>query len=120
MIDRKALSRQYRETPRPMGLFAVRNVAEDVLFVGASADLPGMLNRQRFQLEMGSHPDKALQSDWDRLGADAFAFEVLDEIEPSAEAGGDPRDDLGTLKEMWLAKLAEAGQALYPTSTRGA
>lgn len=118
-MDRKTLSREYRETPRPMGLFAVRNTTEDVLLIGITPDLPGILNRQRFQLEMGSHPDKSLQADWDRLGPDAFTFEVLDELEPSAEAGQEPSEELATFREMWLAKLESSGQALYPMATRG-
>jgi hypothetical protein len=118
-VDRKAMTRQYKETPRPAGLFAVRNIIESTLLIGTTADLPGMLNRQRFQLELGSHPDKILQADWNRLGPAAFAFEVLDDLEIPAEPGYDPRDDLATLQEMWIAKLSSAGQPLYPSSTRG-
>lgn len=112
--------RQYKENPRPAGVFGVRNTAENVLLLGVSADLPGMLNRQRFQLEMGSHPDKALQADWVRLGPDAFVIEVLDELEMPKEPGHDPRDDLATLRDMWLDRMKREGQALYPTSMRGA
>ncbi len=112
--------RTYKENPRPAGLFAVRNMAEGTLFVGASTDLPGILNRQRFQLELGSHPDKALQADWNRLGPELFAFEVLDELSVSTEPGYDPREDLAVLCEMWLGKLSSAGQSLYPTSARSA
>lgn len=119
MLDRKAMLRAYKETPRPTGVFAVRNVTDDKLLVGVSTDLPGILNRQRFQLEMGSHPDKELQGDWNRLGPDAFSIEVLDEMELSTEPGYDPREDLATLREMWLARLTAEGRVLYPTSTRG-
>jgi hypothetical protein len=73
-MDRKELIRQYKETPRPMGVFRVHNTVADRSFVGTSRDLPSMLNRQRFQLEHGSHPNRELQEDWDRLGAAAFAF----------------------------------------------
>jgi hypothetical protein len=120
LVDRKALRRQYRENVRPAGLFGVRNVTEGVLLVGTSVDLPGMLNRQRFQLELGSHPDKALQADWNRLGADAFSFETLDQLAPPAAATADVRDDLDTLRDMWLQKLADEGQRLYPMSMRSA
>lgn len=119
-LDRKALRRQYKETARPAGLFAVRNLVDGVLLVGVSVDLPSMLNRQRFQLEMGCHPDKALQADWKRLGADAFNFEVLDRLEPQAGADRDVREDLAALRDMWLGKLASDGQRLYPSSVRSA
>lgn len=112
------MSREYKENPRPAGLFAVRNTVSGELLVGMSTDLPGMLNRQRFQLEMGSHPDKQLQADWARLGPDAFAFEVLDELEVRAEPGLDLREELSVLRDMWLGKLTSEGRALYPSSMR--
>jgi len=119
-MDRKQMRRQYKETARPAGLYAVRNTVDGTVLIGTSTDLPGMLNRQRFQLEMGSHPDKRLQADWNRLGADAFSFEVLDEIDPPADPDQDLREDLTTLRDMWLGKLASEGQPLYPHSARGA
>ncbi len=110
--------RHYKETPRPAGLFGVRNTENDRLLVGFCVDLPAMLNRQRFQLEMGLHPDKELQADWDRCGPDAFAFEVLDELKPVDGSSSDAREDVVALHVMWIDKLTLAGQALYPSSTR--
>jgi hypothetical protein len=111
--DRKALRRQYKETIRPAGVFAVRNIVEDVLLIGTSPDLPGMLNRQRFQLDMGAHPSKRLLADWKRLGPDAFSFDVLDRLEASEDPDRDLKRDLATLRDMWLTKLAAEGQSLY-------
>ncbi len=118
-MDRKAATRAYKEQPRPAGLFSVTNTADGTVLIGTTANLPGMLNRQRFQLEMGSHPDKALQADWNRLGPEAFTFEILDELAPAEDAGTDPNDELAVLMEMWLSKLAQSGRELYPTSRRG-
>jgi hypothetical protein len=114
--DRKARIREYKETPRPAGIFRVRNTATGRSLVGAAPDLPGMLNRQRFQLEHGSHPDRELQKDWNELGADAFEFEVLDRLKPRDEPGYDPAEDLRVLKEMWLEKLTASGEPLYGQS----
>ena len=119
-MDRKALIRDYKQTPRPAGVFVVRNTQNGRLLVGVSTDLPGMLNRQRFQLEMGSHPDKELQRDWDESGPDVFAIEVLDELELSEGTDGDVAEDLSALKQVWLEKLTASGASLYPMSSRGA
>jgi len=110
--DRRERIRAYKETPRPMGVFAVRDTITGTTFVGASVDLPSMLNRQRFQLEMGGHPDPALQRAWDQSGAGAFGFEVLDELEPSDAPGWDPRDDLRELECMWRERLETMEQGL--------
>ena len=119
MVDRKALVAEYKRTPRRAGLFVVRNVPDGRWLVGTSPDLPGMLNRQRFQLEMRSHPDKELQRDWNELGPDAFVIEVLDELEHSDESPADVADELAVLRSVWVEKLVAEGRALYPMSMRG-
>ena len=118
-IDRKARIREYKETSQPAGIYRVRNTATGKSLIGSSVNLPGMLNRQRFQLEHGSHVDKELQGDWDELGSDAFEFEVLDRLEPKDEPAYDPTADLRVLKELWLEKLTESEVPLYRQSLRG-
>ena len=112
-MDRKELIRQYKETPRPMGVFRVHNTVGDRSFVGTSRDVPSMLNRQRFQLEHGSHPNRELQEDWNRLGAGAFAFEVVDTLKPSEQADSDAAEDLRVLGDLWLEKLSPYGERGY-------
>src|SRR5215213_5400066 len=99
-----------------MGVFQVRNALNGKVYLGATADLPSMLNRQRDQLQMGSHPNRQLQAEWRAQGAAAFAFEVLDILTPSDEAGYDPAADLHTLEAMGLAKLAPFGDRGYQAS----
>jgi hypothetical protein len=102
---RKDLVRQYHESPRPMGVYRVHCGATGRAVVEASQDLPSALNRQRAQLSLGRHPDKALQEDWDRHGADAFVFEVLDTLEPTDDPGYDPTGDLEELAQMWRERV---------------
>jgi hypothetical protein len=116
--DRKALIREYRETARPAGVFAVRNTVTGAMLVGSAPDLPGMLNRQRFQLEMGSHPSRELQADWNELGEGAFAFEVLDTLDEPGDPTESRASDLQALLELWLEKLAESGETLYRQAGR--
>jgi hypothetical protein len=112
-MDRKALARQYKETKRPVGVFCVRNRINGKALIGVSIDLPSMLNRQRAQLGMGLHPNRALQDDWNTLGSAAFDFEVLDTLDPPDRADWDPADDLRVLEKLWLEKLAPFGERGY-------
>ena len=112
-MDRRDQTRAYKETPRTMGVFRVRNVHSGKALVGSSVDVPAMLNRQRFQLESGFHPDRALLADWRESGSDAFVFEVLDTLKPAEEPGHDPAMELKALEELWLQKLGRAGQRGY-------
>ena len=118
-LDRKASIRAYKETPRPAGVFRIRHTALRKALVGTSVNLPAILNRHRFQLANGSHPDTQLQRDWNEFGPDAFTFEVLDQQTPKKEPDYDPAEDLGVLLEMWLQKLAASGETFYgPTKPR--
>jgi hypothetical protein len=112
-IDRKARTREYKETPRPAGVYRVRNTTRERSLVGSSVNLPGILNRQRFQLTSGLHADRELQLDWNEHGPDAFVFEVLDELEPQKEPDYDPTEDLAVLLAMWIDKLTASGESLY-------
>jgi hypothetical protein len=72
-----------------------------------------MINRQRFQLGAGGHPDRALQQDWNESGPAAFEFETLDTLKPPEEPGYDPAADLRMLEELWLEKLGRPGGRSY-------
>jgi hypothetical protein len=118
-IDRKARIREYKETLRQAGVFRVRNTATGKSLVGSTANMPATLNRHRFQLERGSHPSRELQADWNALGADAFEFEVLDQLKPSEKPDYDATEDLRVLKELWIEKLMASGELLYREAGRG-
>ena len=117
-LDRKDLIRKYKETPRPAGVYRVHNTVNGKSLIGTSLDLPGMLNRQRFQLERSSHANSELQKDWNDFGSDAFTFEILDQLEPSSKGGYEPSEDLRVLLQMWIEKLEASEQPLYKQSTK--
>ena len=117
-VDRKAMAQEYKQTPRPAGIYRVRNTATGRCLLGASPNLPGIINRHRFTLNDGSHRDRELPSDWNALGESAFEFDVLDELELPDDPAYDPADDLTVLLQMWTAKLVAAGVELYPTTAR--
>lgn len=105
--DRKAIKREYKETYRPAGVYQLRNTANGRVLVGSSANLPGIWNRLRMQLDAGMYamyPE--LQQEWKALGGTAvFVFEVLEELAPPEGPGWDPSDDLAALQELWIEQL---------------
>ncbi|MFL6468000.1 MAG: GIY-YIG nuclease family protein [Pyrinomonadaceae bacterium] len=112
-MDKKAAKLEYRASRRPMGVFQVRNQINGKIFVGSSMDLGAMFNRVRFQLFAGAHPNKTLEADWKQLGAEKFAFEVLEEIVPREDMNYDYKSDLEFLEDLWLAKLEPYGEKGY-------
>jgi hypothetical protein len=112
-MDKKALIREYKETSRPMGIYCIRNTVNGKLLIGKSNDLPAILNRQRGQLRLGSHPNPTLQKDLVEYGAEAFEVEVLDTLDVLDQADYEPSVDLRILEQMWLDKLSPFGSGGY-------
>jgi hypothetical protein len=113
MTDRRELTRQYKETPRPAGVYRVQHRSSGRILLGSSVDAPAMLNRIRAQLRMKGHPNRTLQRDWNTDGPDAFEFEVIDLLAPSTTPTADPTDDLAMLEALWREKLGIADDASY-------
>jgi hypothetical protein len=118
----KKLKGEYKLNPRPMGILLIRNNVSDKVFLIASVNLPGAVNRHKFQLEHGGHPNKELQADWNQHGSDAFAFEIVDELTPRADLKLDYRAELTSLEDLWLEKLQPFADRGYnvPKLTREA
>lgn len=101
-----------------MGVFQVRNTVTGKLLIDSSVNLPAMFNRLRMQLATGAHvKHRDLQSDWNELGENAFAFEVLEELEPPDAPGYDPSADLKAMLELWLEQLEPFGERGYNRPT---
>jgi hypothetical protein len=118
--DKRRLRNEYKQTPRPMGVFLIRNMVNDRVLVVAGLDLPGKINRHRFQLTMGGHPNKRLQAEWNEFGGENFAFEVFDQLTPREDPAFDYREDLAALEELCLETLQPFGERGYnePKITR--
>jgi hypothetical protein len=114
---KKELKREYMLNHRPMGVFQIRNVVNDKVLIGAALDLPGILNRHKFQLKMGNHQNGALQAEWNEFGGENFAFEILDEITP--KEGRDHREELAFLEDLWLEKSQPYGDRGYNEKKKG-
>ena len=113
MTDKKELKRQYKESLPPMGIYQFKNLESGKVFVGSSPNLPGKKNAIEFQLKMGSHMNNELQEDYNRLGADKFVFEILDELDPKEGVDYDYSDDLDALFELWIEKLNISEENCY-------
>lgn len=111
--DKKRLKKEYKENHRPMGVFLIRNMVNDKVFVGVGLDLPGIINRHRFELMKGSHRSRQLQAEWNEYGSESFAFEIFDQITPRADPDFNYREELTFLEDLWLEKLQPYGERGY-------
>ena len=83
-----------------MGVFAIRNRASGHVLLGASRNVHAALNRARFELRMGKHPDCALQAEWNRSGLDELVFEVLELVKEREDAAFDYGGELKALEQI--------------------
>ncbi len=109
----KELKKAYKSEHRRMGIFQIHNLVNDKVFIRMALDLAGIINRARFELQLGGFVNKALQSDWKEFGADKFAFEILDELTPSDDPERDYRGELVFLEDMWLDQVQPYGERGY-------
>ena len=112
-VDKKQLKKDYQQTPRIAGVFLIRNNLNDKVFLAAGVDLHGQINRHRFQLTHGGHPNKKLQADWNELGSNNFAFEIVDELSPRAGVEVNYKAEVASLEDLWLDKLKPFGERGY-------
>jgi hypothetical protein len=112
---RRALTRHYKETPRPAGVFVIRNKLSGRVYVAGSLDVEGAMNRARFELNMPAHRNKALQQDWNAHGAAHFTFEVIDRIKEREDPDFDRKAELDRLLPLWQEELQCFGPNGYNT-----
>lgn len=117
-IDRKALTRQYKDTPRSIGVGIIRHRASGKALVVSGQDIPALLNRHMAQLRLDTHRNRALQADWNEHGADAFEFAVLDNLKPRDDPDYDPTEDLRVLEALWIEKMNSLEPAGYQPRPR--
>ena len=96
-----------------MGVFVIRNTVKDKIFLASGQNLAGIMNRHKFELQHGSHKNKALQSDWNELGPSNFAFEVVEQMDPPSDGHFDAKQELRFMENLWLAELRPFGERGY-------
>jgi len=109
------MQRPYKNIATQMGIYAIRHLESGKVLLGWSLDVNALLNRSKWELEQGSHANKALQSDWKAFGPKAFEFTVLDELEPRLEEPSKAgyRKELEALQALWLKELQPFGERGY-------
>ncbi len=115
---RKELNKEYVERVKPAGVYQVRNLTNGKVFLGSSLNLEGPLNRHKFMLKIGSHPNKALQKDWEELGPEQFAFEIVEEVQRKDDPSFNLKDELELLEMIWIEKLQPFSEHCYNLNER--
>ena len=117
-MTRKELKEEYKNIKFRAGVFQIRNLQNDRVFVEGSVNLDKIWNRHRVQLEAGNHPNTELQQDWKRLGPDQFAFEILGELTVDLQTDDELRKEVRLLEKMYKEELQPYGEKGYHSRPR--
>lgn len=106
MINKAEIKKKYKDTLTPMGVYRIKNLVNGKIFIGSSLNLPGRINRHKFELKFGSDNIKELQEDYNKYGEGNFTFEIIDDLKPK----DDPdyqyyKEDIEVLEQLWIDKL---------------
>lgn len=89
------------------GVCAIKNTQNGKMLLLPAPDLQGCRNRFDFSQQTGSCINIKLRDDWEKYGAKAFAFDILEELEKKeTQSAKEFKEDLKTLMELWLEKFA--------------
>jgi group I intron endonuclease len=113
VTNKSELKKNYKQTIQPMGIYQVKNLVNNKIFIGSSKNLPGRINRFKFGLKYGTESILELVEDYKKYGEENFSFEVLDELTPKDDLTYDYTEDLKVLEEMWVDKLQPFGERGY-------
>lgn len=106
MNRRKEITNAYKNRKLRGGVYIITNTLNGKYLIDYVANLQSAQNHFQFAVTTGSTFHPKLQKDWKELGAQAFAFEVLEELEQKPEQSQAAFiDDLKTLEQLWRANF---------------
>lgn len=106
MNRRKEIINEYKQRKLAGGIYKVTNTANGKYLIGYAVNLKSVQNRFQFAVTTNIAFDRNLQKDWEKLGVQAFTFEVLEELEQKPEQSQSAfMEDLKTLEQLWRANF---------------
>ena len=64
------------------GIYAIVNTLNNKLYIGQTVDLVIRINHHKYLLKRGDHPNRHLQSAWNKYGESNFEFKLLKVCKP--------------------------------------
>jgi group I intron endonuclease len=113
MLNKKQIAKDYKQQKQPAGIYAVHNKIDNKMYIGTSKNLPAVIRRFEFTLQMESFPYQELIDDYKKLGKNNFEINILDELELKNESEKEITAELNLLEELWIEKLKDAGVGFY-------
>lgn len=93
------------------GIYQIRHTGNGKVYVGSAVNIAKRFGMHQRMLRRGAHHSIKLQRAWDKYGASAFSFSVLETVEDKAR--------LLEREQFWLDQLNSASHGYNITPTAG-
>ncbi|MDR3048534.1 MAG: GIY-YIG nuclease family protein [Elusimicrobiota bacterium] len=104
--DRKKLTTDYKNREMLGGVCAIKNNINGKVWIEGVKDIVGRRNRFEFVKNTGSAVPLNIRKDWELYGAEAFSFEVLEELKKGeTQTDAEFAVDIETLKDIFIEKF---------------
>lgn len=113
MKTKKDLKEEYKQMKFRMGVFQIKNISNNKIFVDNSIDMASTWNRHKFELKFSTHRNRELQKDWNEKGEDNFVFEILSELKQDDERKVDYPKELRLLQQMIVEEMNTPEELRY-------
>jgi hypothetical protein len=100
MKTKKELKEQYKNQIPQMGVFEIRNTANQKILLDTATNIPSKWNRHRIELRFGNHRNRQLQEDWNEFGEEKFICSVLSELKLKEDDNSDIKSELKLLQSF--------------------
>ena len=115
MKTKKEIKDSYKQMKFKVGVFQIRNIVNNNIYIESSTDLVAIWNRHKFQLNSGIHPNTNLQNEWTMFGQENFIYEILSEIKQEENKAIDYRKEAKQLELMFIDDLQPFNEKGYNT-----
>lgn len=113
MKSKKEIKDNYKQQKFKVGVFQIRNIVNNKIYVDSSTDLIAIWNRHKFQLNNGLHPNTELQNEWTKFGQENFIYEILSEIKQEENRTIDYRKEAKKLESLFIEDLQPFNEKGY-------
>lgn len=111
---KKEQKNNYKKLTFKVGVFQLKNLANNKIFIGSSIDLEASWNRLKMELKFGNYPNAELQNDWAKYGVENFEYEILSEIKQEDDGLiHNYRKEARQLEQLFLDELQTFGDNGY-------
>lgn len=107
-----------KHLPHKSGVYAILNLFNGKIYIGQSQDIRTRNSQRLRKLERGIYPNKHLQSAWNKYGANAFVFGVLELTDRPLEREDFWIEKTKAFHSGYNQKKGLVGKIIYTDSVR--